>query len=72
MGKIADAIEQVECDLEEALEAIADLKKENQDLEEERDYYKDTTQDLSKYIQWAEDFYPEMANQYEAIQKVRG
>lgn len=72
MGKIADAIEQVECDLEEALEAIEDLKKENQELEEERDSYKDEVQDLSKYIAWAEDFYPEMANQYGAIQKVRG
>lgn len=76
MGRIMDAI----ADIEEELEGeIAELEKlrtlsndEIADLKEEVDDLAVQLQDLKEYIEWAEDFYPEMANQYGAINKVRG
>ena len=76
MGRIADAI----ADVEEELEGeIAELEKlrtlSNDEIERLKDEVKDLADMLDErdaYIAWAEDFYPEMANQYGAIQKVRG
>lgn len=76
MGRIMDAIADVEEELEgeiaelEKLRTLSDdeierLKDEVKDLAEQLNYFED-------YIEWAESFYPEMANQYGAINKVRG
>ena len=76
MGRISDAIANVEEELEaEIAELEKALERSHQREEELADEIKDLSKDLNshmEYIAWAEDFYPEMANQYGAIQKVRG
>lgn len=72
MGKIADAIEQVECDLEEALEEIEELKKENEELEEAGQQLAKEVKQYEEFADWVANTYPEVERGYLAIQKVRG
>lgn len=76
MGRISDAIADVEEELEGEIEELEKLRALSNDeierLKEEVDDLALQLKDLTDYIEWAENFYPEMANQYGAINKVRG
>jgi len=76
MGRIMDAIADVEEELEEKIEELEKLRVLGNDeierLKEELDDLALQLKDCSDYIEWAESFYPEMVNQYGAIQRVRG
>jgi chromosome segregation ATPase len=76
MGRISDAIadveEQLEAEIHELEEALGLGNDKIDRLKEEVDDLALQLKDCLDYIEWAESFYPEMANQYGAINKVRG
>lgn len=59
-------------DLQNIASQVAGLEQDYDNAIAELEEVQNELDELKKYIEWAEKFYPEMANQYGAICAVRG
>lgn len=69
---MADSLRDVASDIEGLEEDYDNLVAELEEDKNEIDRLTDQINELQKYIDWAESYYPDMSGQYKAICDVRG
>jgi len=72
MGKLAEAVEELEMELSQCLIDLHDTQLELRNLEEELEVAHDTIKEQAAFISWVESYYTEAEQQYQALCKVRG